>query len=81
MLAVSELEKEKQKDSMNTLETINILLVDDRKEDLLALELILGNENYTFVKATSGREAKDTAEAARFCHTSDRYTHATVRRL
>jgi signal transduction histidine kinase len=38
-------------------DTINVLLVDDREEDLLALELILGNENYNFVKATSGREA------------------------
>jgi len=36
---------------------INVLLVDDREEDLLALELILKTENYNFVKATSGREA------------------------
>lgn len=38
-------------------EQINLLLVDDRKEDLLSLELILKNENYNFVEATSGREA------------------------
>jgi len=42
---------------MSTGQTTNLLLVDDRKEDLLALELILRNENYNFVKATSGREA------------------------
>src|ERR1700741_2647429 len=36
---------------------VKILLVDDRKENLLALEVILGNENYVLVKANSGREA------------------------
>jgi two-component system sensor histidine kinase/response regulator len=36
---------------------IKILLVDDREENLLALETILNEEVYTFVKAASGREA------------------------
>lgn len=36
---------------------IKILLVDDRKENLLALETILENSVYTFVKANSGRSA------------------------
>ena len=34
-----------------------ILLVDDREENLLALEVILSNENYTCVKAGSGPAA------------------------
>jgi two-component system, sensor histidine kinase and response regulator len=34
-----------------------ILLVDDREENLLALETILRNEEYEFVKARSGRQA------------------------
>lgn len=36
---------------------VKILLVDDRQENLLALEVILGNQNYELVKAKSGREA------------------------
>jgi PAS domain S-box-containing protein len=42
---------------MNTEQAIKILLVDDRKEDLLSMEVTLSNPNYTFYKATSGREA------------------------
>lgn len=34
-----------------------ILLVDDREENLLALETILENNTYQFIKARSGREA------------------------
>jgi signal transduction histidine kinase len=49
--------KEEYAEDMSAESVVNVLLVDDRKEDLLALELILGNENYNFVKATSGREA------------------------
>jgi len=36
---------------------VKILMVDDREENLLALELILSGENYICVKATSGKEA------------------------
>lgn len=42
---------------MSTEQAINILLVDDRKEDLLSMEVILANPEYTFHKAASGREA------------------------
>lgn len=38
-------------------EKINILLVDDRVENLLALEAIIENEEYNLVKAFSGEEA------------------------
>jgi signal transduction histidine kinase len=36
---------------------VNVLLVDDKKENLLSLEVILAGEGYTFIKANSGREA------------------------
>src|SRR6266480_1335034 len=36
---------------------VKILLVDDRQENLLALEVILANNSYQLVKATSGKEA------------------------
>ncbi|MBA3706443.1 MAG: response regulator [Bacteroidetes bacterium] len=42
---------------MQTEQLVKILLVDDKKENLLSLEVILQNENYAFIKANSGREA------------------------
>jgi signal transduction histidine kinase len=42
---------------MGTERDVKILLVDDRKEDILSLEVLLANVNYSFEKATSGREA------------------------
>jgi signal transduction histidine kinase len=36
---------------------IKILLVDDNENNLMSMEIVLENENYTFFKATSGREA------------------------
>ena len=39
---------------------VKILLVDDRSENLFALEVILSNENYSCVKANSGKEALKT---------------------
>lgn len=42
---------------MEDKSAIKILLVDDREENLLALETILKKQPYRFVKASSGREA------------------------
>ena len=36
---------------------VKVLMVDDRSENLFALEVILADKNYTFVKANSGKEA------------------------
>lgn len=42
---------------MNLEEKINILLVDDRPENLLALEAIIERDEYNLIKAYSGEEA------------------------
>ncbi len=42
---------------MNATDKIKILLVDDKKENLLSLQIILDGQGYEFVEATSGKEA------------------------
>ncbi|MFP7299750.1 EAL domain-containing protein [Neobacillus niacini] len=42
---------------MDNKEKINILLVDDRPENLLALEAIIEHDDFNLIKATSGEEA------------------------
>lgn len=42
---------------MGVQEPIHILLVDDRPENLLALEAVLESQQYKLIKATSGEEA------------------------
>ena len=37
--------------------TIKILLVDDRPDNLMSMEIVLENQGYTFYKATSGKDA------------------------
>ena len=37
--------------------TIKILLVDDRPDNLMSMEIVLENQGYHFYKATSGKEA------------------------
>lgn len=37
--------------------TIKILIVDDKKENLLSLQVILANRGYVFVEASSGKDA------------------------
>jgi signal transduction histidine kinase len=44
-------------DDSSTESPVKILLVDDRKENLLSLSLTLTNLNYTLVEANSGRDA------------------------
>jgi len=44
---------------METNNLVKILIVDDRAANLFALEVMLSNESYLFVKASSGSEALD----------------------
>jgi CheY-like chemotaxis protein len=46
----------KQEDTLER-SPVKILAVDDREDNLLSIETILEQENYTIVKATSGRAA------------------------
>jgi signal transduction histidine kinase len=55
-MVLEELTVSKPKKRMND-ETIKILLVDDNANNLLSMEVILGNAGYSFYKATSGKEA------------------------
>ena len=36
---------------------VKILMVDDKKENLLSLQVILADRGYEFVEATSGKDA------------------------
>ncbi len=45
------------KENMSELKKPSLLLVDDRPENLVALENILGDSDYHLIKATSGQEA------------------------
>jgi signal transduction histidine kinase len=51
------LNKKLKKMITETDKNVKILLVDDKKENLLSLSLALENKNYTFVEANSGQEA------------------------
>ncbi len=42
---------------------VKILIVDDRQDNLLSIETILEKENYTIVKASSGRGRAEGAAA------------------
>ena len=48
---------------MKSKSIVKILLVDDRSENLFALEVILRDQNYTCVKANSGAEALEILDA------------------
>ena len=53
---------------------IKILLVDDREDNLFSIETILEKDNYTIVKARSGRESfkSSVAPAGLFPYTDGR---------
>jgi signal transduction histidine kinase len=42
---------------MDNHQKVKLLLVDDKKENLLSLQVILANKGYEFVEATSGKDA------------------------
>lgn len=44
-------------ENMTDNTTIKILIVDDKKENLLSLQVILANRGYVFVEASSGKDA------------------------
>ena len=49
---------------------VNVLLVDDRPENLVALEAILNSHSYNLVQANSGAEARRwiAIDSDYFCH-------------
>src|SRR6187431_3841394 len=49
--------KPQSKPIINLDYKIKILLVDDKKENLLSLQVILADRGYEFVEASSGKEA------------------------
>src|SRR5436853_645204 len=51
------LKKQNQEQKINKMSDVKILLVDDRADNLVSIETILGSQGYQFVKANSGREA------------------------
>ena len=57
MAMLINLETQGVKDVTKDKEEVKVLLVDDKKEDRLALKLILGKDSYNFIEAASGREA------------------------
>src|SRR6476660_2134939 len=42
---------------MDNHQKVKLLLVDDKKENLLSLQVVLANKGYEFVEATSGKDA------------------------
>jgi CheY-like chemotaxis protein len=60
---------------------VNILLVDDQPENLVALEAILGELGANLVKSTSGKEALRCPASRRFCGHFARRANASNGRL
>jgi signal transduction histidine kinase len=50
-------EKDTEVKPIGTDQSVKILMVDDRKENLMSLSLTLANDNYVLVEANSGKDA------------------------